>query len=50
MLNSKPTTVEEAYTHGKQSHIEGLNPFRNMGVEAHLLNNAWYNGFESRQS
>ena len=47
-LNAKPTTVEDAYTNGENSTSEGQNPFRNMGVEVSYLNNAWYEGFESR--
>lgn len=49
ILNARPKTKEEAYEHGKKSHVEGLNPFRNMGVEVSELNNAWYDGFESRK-
>lgn len=48
-LNARPKTKEEAYEHGKKSHVEGLNPFRNMGTEVHELNTAWYEGFESRE-
>lgn len=47
-LNARPKTEAEAYEHGKNSHVEGMNPFRNMGVEVYKLNNAWYDGFESR--
>ena len=46
----RPKTEKEAYEHGKKSHVEGLNPFRNMGVDSYKLNNAWYEGFNSRNS
>lgn len=50
ILNRKPKTLEEAYENGKNSHTEGQNPFRNMSVEFYKLNNAWYDGFESRKN
>lgn len=46
---NRPTTVEEAFQRGLEAHHEGMNPFRNMGVEHYKLNNAWMDGFQSRE-
>ncbi len=45
---NRPETVDESFNRGRESHHEGMNPFRNMGVDSYELNNAWMDGFESR--
>lgn len=45
---NRPETVEEAFNRGKEAHQEGMNPFRNTSMDDWELNNAWLDGFESR--
>lgn len=47
---NRPETVEESFERGSQSHHEGMNPFRNTGIEDYELHNAWVDGFNSRES
>lgn len=49
-MSNRPQSTKEAFEHGKNAHCEGMNPFRNTGVEDHELYNAWVKGFEQRQS
>lgn len=48
-MANRPTTTKEAFNHGYQSHVEGLNPFRNTDMSDHELYSAWVEGFEKRQ-
>lgn len=49
-MSNRPQSTKEAFEHGKNAHCEGMNPFRNTGVEDYELYNAWMKGFEENRA